>query len=244
MAKTNTAMLAAFAVLALAQLASIQLMLLTNRGGVDAAATFEPIEIQINDVKADALTSRQELDNEFEMTGNSFDWAIDGHGYFEVALEDGTSGYTRNGTFRCDANGDIVTKEGLPLSPGFTLHNAYLSLLVHYNGDVSLTQSGGEVSQLGTVQLVRFMNPDGLREWRSTGIYLETEESGAATYGTPGQDGFGTIEQGIRPLKSLAQSGGITVTIAPGRVPSVSDASVPDSSESPNESFRTSRVYR
>ncbi len=243
MGKTNTAMLAAFAVLALAQLASIQLMLLTNRGGVEAAATFEPIEIQINDVEADALTSRQEIDNEFEMTGNSFDWAIDGHGYFEVTLEDGTSGFTRNGTFRCDANGNIVTKDGLPLSAGIALHNAYLSLLVHYNGDVAVTQSGGEVAQLGTIQLARFMNPDGLREWRSTGIYLETEESGPPTYGTPGQDGFGTIEQGFRPLKSLAQSGGITVTIAPGRAPSVTDSDAPEFADASSESFRTSRIY-
>jgi len=244
MAKTNTAMLAAFAVLALAQLASIQLMLLANRGGASAATTFEPIEIQIADVKADTLTSRQEFDNEFEMTGNSFDWAIDGHGFFEIQLEDGTTGYTRNGSFRCDANGTVVTKDGFPLASEITLDNSYLSLLVHYNGEVSMTQSEGGVQQIGNVYLARFMNPDGLREWRTTGIYLETEESGAPTTGTPGEEGIGTIEQGFRPITSLDSAGGITVTIAPGREPSVSGAYLPSNADGVDDSFRTSRMYR
>lgn len=240
MIKTNTAMLTAFAVLALAQLASIQLMLMANRGGASAAASFEPIEIQIADVRADDSASRQELDNEFEMTGNSFDWAIDGHGYFVVELEDGSHGYTRNGSFRCNANGEIVTKEGFLLSDGINVSPNYLSLLVHYNGEVSITQSGGEVAEIGRLQLARFMNPDGLREWRSSGIYLETEESGAPYQGIPGEDGFGTIEQGFRPIESIADAGGITLTIAPGREPAVSGGSaVADS----GEPIRTSRTY-
>ena len=243
MAKTNTAMLAAFAVLALAQLASIQLMLLTNRGGAEAASTFEPIEIQIAEVQPDTTTSRLEFDGEFEMTGNSFDWAIDGHGYFQIQLEDGTIGYTRNGAFRCDANGEIVTKDGFPLLSGVTLDNAYLSLLVHYNGEVSLTRSEGSVEQIGHINLARFMNPDGLREWRATGIYLETEDSGPPTMGTPGEHGFGTIEQGFRPITSIDRSGGITVTIAPGREPSVSGSFEPASGESTNDAFRTSRAF-
>lgn len=241
MAKTNTTMLVAFAVLALAQLASIQLMLLANRGGAHAASTFEPIEIQIADVRADASASRQELDDEFEMTGNSFDWAIDGHGYFEITLEDGSSAYTRNGSFRCDADGNIVTKDGFLLASGVAVNADYLNLLVHYNGDVSITQSSGDIVQIGTVKLARFMNPDGLREWRSTGIYLATEESGSPYTGTPGDDGFGTIEQGFRPITSLAQAGGITVTIAPGREPGVVGAAVP---ADPHQSFRTSKIYQ
>lgn len=243
MAKTNTAMLAAFAVLALAQLASIQLMLLANRG-VSAAATFEPIEIQIADVRPDNRISRQEFDGELEMTGNSFDWAIDGHGYFEVAFEDGTTGYTRNGSFRCNADGDIVTQEGYRLASGITLDASYLSLLVHYNGEVSTTRSEGSIQQIGSIQLARFMNPDGLREWRTTGIFFETEESGTPYEGNPGRDGFGTIEQGFRAVRSLDRVGGFTVTIAPGREPSFRGSYSPVFDEPATDSFRTSRVYR
>ena len=244
MAKTNTAMLAAFAVLALAQLASIQLMLLANRGGASAATTFEPIEIQIAEAQPAVQPSRQEFDSELEMTGNSFDWAIDGHGYYQLQLEDGSIGYTRNSTFRCDANGMIVTKDGFPLASHIGLDNSFLSLLVHYNGDVSTTQADGSVMNVGGVQLARFMNPDGLREWRTAGIYFETEESGPAYVGRPGEEGLGTIEQGFRCVESLDRAGGFTVTIAPGREPIVTGSYAPAASESTSEPYRTSRLYR
>jgi flagellar basal-body rod protein FlgG len=233
-------MLAAFAVLALAQLASIQLMLLANRGGASAATTFEPIEIQIAEVQPNGQPSRQEFDSELEMTGNSFDWAIDGHGYYQLKLEDGSIGYTRNSTFRCDADGLIVTKDGFKLASHIGLDSSFLSLLVHYNGEISTTQGDGTVMSVGGVQLARFMNPDGLREWRTAGIFFETEESGSPTIGIPGEHGFGTIEQGFRRVESIDQAPGFTVIIAPGREPIVHSSYASDA----EESFRTSRLYR
>lgn len=240
MDKTNRAMLVAFAVLALAQLASIQLMLLANRGGAEAASTFEPIEIQIADARGDVTASHLALENEFEMTGNAFDWAIDGHGYYQIALEDGTTAYTRDAAFRTNADGRIVTKDGFPLVGQLSVPADFLDVLVHYTGAVSVTDPDGTVVDVGQIELARFMNPDGLQEWRSKGIYLETDESGAPFVGTPGSDGLGTIEQGLRPVAPLAQAGGITVRIAPGQAPSVTGT---DNADDPYESFRTSKVY-
>jgi flagellar basal-body rod protein FlgG len=233
-------MVAAFAVLALAQLASIQLMLLANRGGAEAAATFEPIEIQIADARGNITASQQALDNEFEMTGNPFDWAIDGHGYFQIELEDGTTAFTRDASFRTNAQGDVVTQDGFRLLDGLVLPPDFVDVLVRYTGAVSITNADGTITDVGQIQLARFMNPDGLQQWRSKGIYLETEESGVPFTAMPGSDGMGTIEQGLRPVEPFAQAGGITVRIAPGQAPSITGA---DNADDPYESFRTSKVY-
>jgi flagellar basal body rod protein FlgG len=240
MAKTNTAMLAAFAVLALAQLASIQLMLLTTRGTVSAAASFEPIELQITENVPVQPVSRHAVYRELEMTGNPLDWAIDGHGYYQIELLDGAVAYTRDGAFETNANGDLVTRDGFRLLPGIAVSPTYFSLAVQYNGDIMAAQSNGTSVDLGRIELARFNNPDGLKAWRSKGIYLETEESGPPHAGSPGEDGFGTIEQGFRPVETREEGRGFTVTIVPGREPIVNGLQTPDAGDVP---MQTSEVY-
>jgi len=241
MAKTHTAMLAAFAVLALAQLASIQLMLLTNRGPVSAAASFEPIELQITENVPVEPASRHAVFRELEMTGNPFDWAIDGHGYYEIQLLDGTIAYTRRGEFQTNADGDVVTSDGFLLASGIQITPDYFSISVNYNGEIIAAESNGSTTGLGQVYLARFPNPDGLQEWRSKGIFLETEQSGSPMIGVPGEDGMGTIEQGFRPVESRDESRGFTVTIVPGREPIIAglDRRATDNSEP----LQTSKAY-
>jgi flagellar basal-body rod protein FlgG len=184
--------------------------------------------------------SRHAVYGELEMTGNPLDWAIDGHGYYQVELLDGTVAYTRTGTFETNAGGDLVTRDGFRLLPGIAVSPTYFSLAVQYDGGVMAAQSNGTSVELGRIELARFNNPDGLKAWRSKGIFLATEESGPPLIGSPGEGGFGTIEQGFRPVQTRGESRGITVTIVPGREPIVHGLETPVSDST---SLQTSKVY-
>lgn len=131
-------------------------------------------------------------------TGNPLDIVIEGDGFFEVELPDGTSAYTRDGSFRIDQNGQIVTVDGLPLTPAITVPMDFIQLTIGSDGIVSAVVQGDTTAQnLGTIQLVRFVNPSGLDARLGRNLLLETEASGSPVQGQPGLDGLGTLEQGF-----------------------------------------------
>jgi flagellar basal-body rod protein FlgG len=134
---------------------------------------------------------------DLHQTGKAFDLAIDGHGFFKVTLPDGTIAYTRRGTFRLDANGNLVTGEGYLVDPSITLPEDYLDVVFSPDGTVLVTLPGSTQAQnVGTLELARFINPDGLKRWRRNGLFLGTAESGTPTESCPGSEGLGTVEQG------------------------------------------------
>lgn len=134
----------------------------------------------------------------FIQTGNPLDLVIEGDGFFEVELPDGTSAYTRDGSFRIDQNGQIVTVDGYPLAPGINVPEDFIQLNVGSDGVVSALVPGDQAAQnLGTIQLTRFVNPAGLDARLGRNLLLETEASGAPVIGQPGIDGLGTLEQGF-----------------------------------------------
>ena len=124
------------------------------------------------------------------------DMAIEGRGFFEILLPDGGLAYTRDGSFQVDRDGQLVTSNGYIVQPGINLPPGVLNFSVGADGTVSV-QLAGQAStvQVGTMQLVDFVNPGGLQP-RGKNLYLETGASGPPTPGTPGLDGLGTIEQG------------------------------------------------
>ena len=129
-------------------------------------------------------------------TGNSFDIAIDGQGFFQVQQRDGTTGYTRDGSFRVDAQGQLVTSNGMTVLPGITIPANAQSVTVGTDGVVSVTASGTTAStQVGQLQLAHFINPAGL-EPRGQNLFAETAASGSANTGAPGSNGLGTLSQG------------------------------------------------
>ena len=134
---------------------------------------------------------------DLKSTGNSLDMAIEGDGFIEVTLPDGTSGYTRDGSMRLDEAGQIITADGLPLASAITIPPDSVANIVGTDGTVSVILPGSPTpQQVGQIQLVRFSNPAGLRSVGQN-LVQETESSGAPTPGIAGQGGYGRIAQGF-----------------------------------------------
>jgi flagellar basal-body rod protein FlgG len=131
-------------------------------------------------------------------TGREYDMAIEGPGFFEVNLAgSGTTAYTRDGSFRVNANGELVTLDGNTLAAGITIPPDSLSVQIGPGGDVTALSGDGTVTTSGPIPLVRFPNEGGLDSRLGRNTLLETEASGAPTSGTPNQDGYGAIQQGF-----------------------------------------------
>ncbi|HHJ11835.1 MAG TPA: flagellar basal-body rod protein FlgG [Chromatiales bacterium] len=129
-------------------------------------------------------------------TDNSFDVAIEGRGFFQVLLPDGNLGYTRDGSFKIDEQGQLVTSNGYIVQPAVSIPNGALSVEIGEDGTVSVLQAGATApTQVGAIQLADFINPAGLQAIGKN-LFLETASSGAPETGTPGLNGLGTIQQG------------------------------------------------
>jgi flagellar basal-body rod protein FlgG len=130
-------------------------------------------------------------------TGNPLDIAIEGDGFFQVLLADGTVGYTRDGSFKLDAQGRIVTSDGFPLEPPITVPQDAESITIGQDGTVTAKIAGEtEPQELGVIELARFINPAGLQSI-GRNLYVATVASGEPQLGTPGFDGLGTLAQGF-----------------------------------------------
>jgi len=129
-------------------------------------------------------------------TGNSFDLAISGRGFFQVTRPDGTAAYTRDGTFQVDSQGQLVTSSGFIVQPGITVPQGTQSLTVGADGTVSAQVTGNAAPvQIGTLQLADFINTAGLQPIGNN-LSQETAASGSPQTGTPGLNGLGALVQG------------------------------------------------
>ncbi|CAB1370537.1 flagellar basal-body rod protein FlgG [Denitratisoma oestradiolicum] len=131
-----------------------------------------------------------------QKTENTLDIAINGQGFFQIQMPDGTLSYTRDGAFQKDSTGQVVTSSGYPLSPAITIPSNATSVTVSRDGIVSILQAGSSTpTQIGTVQLATFVNPGGLQSVGEN-LFVETASSGTPTPNTPGTNGAGLINQG------------------------------------------------
>ena len=132
-----------------------------------------------------------------QSTGNALDLMISGDGFFQVTLADGTAAYTRDGTFKLDSEGNVVTADGLFIEPPITIPADAVRIEVASDGTVSVQiGSDATLTQVGQISLVRFQNPAGL-ETIGQNLFKETDASGDPIEGTPGEEGFGQIAQGF-----------------------------------------------
>jgi flagellar basal-body rod protein FlgG len=130
-------------------------------------------------------------------TGNALDVAVNGRGFFQVLLPDGTPAYTRDGSFQVDSQGQLVTNTGYVVQPAIQIPEGTQSVTIGKDGTVSVQLPGqAAASQIGSLQLTDFVNPAGLQA-RGENLFLETSASGPAQTGTPGLSGVGLIEQGM-----------------------------------------------
>lgn len=131
-----------------------------------------------------------------ERTDNSLDMAIQGRGFFQILLPDGTTAYSRDGSFAMDSEGQLVTASGYQLDPSITIPAETLSVTIGSDGTVSALVAGSSTpTQVGSVQLADFINPQGLQAIGEN-LYKETVSSGSPQAGTPGLNGIGTLLQG------------------------------------------------
>jgi flagellar basal-body rod protein FlgG len=129
-------------------------------------------------------------------TGNSLDVAIQGNGFLQVSMPDGTVAYTRDGSLHTDPNGQLVTANGYALDPAVTLPPNVQSITIGADGTVSATTAASATAvQVGTLQLADFVNPAGLQP-KGDNLYMETGSSGSPQTGQPGINGMGTLLQG------------------------------------------------
>lgn len=159
--------------------------------------TLLPSGLQMGSGVKLSSVSRIHTQGIMEITDNELDIAINGDGFFEIQLPSGDSAYTRAGNFERSDEGTIVTPEGYSLMPEITIPDDTTNIEINQNGEVWIKVDGQiNMTNIGQIDLVRFSNPAGLESVGSN-LYLETESSGSPTTGTPGDQGFGQIKQGV-----------------------------------------------
>ena len=159
--------------------------------------TTLPTGLQVGLGVRPVATARIYTQGNLQQTSNNLDLAIKGDGFFQVQMPDGTTAYTRDGSFQLNANGQMVTSNGYTVLPGITIPQNAQSLTIGNDGTVSVTLPGQALPQsVGQLQIASFINPAGL-EPKGGNIYAETAASGTPNAGTPGQNGLGSLQQGF-----------------------------------------------
>jgi flagellar basal-body rod protein FlgG len=169
---------------------------LRQPGAQSSQQTQLPTGLQIGTGVRPVSTERIFTQGNLQQTSNDKDVAIQGAGFFQVLLPDGTTGYTRDGSFQTDSQGQLVTSSGFVVQPAITIPADAQSLTIARDGTVSVTQPGSSAAtQVGTLQLATFANPAGL-ESKGENLYVETASSGSPGTNTPGSNGAGLLVQG------------------------------------------------
>ena len=166
-------------------------------GGRSSADGYLPEGLMLGAGAKVVATQKQFAQGDVETTDNSFDLMIQGRGFFEIQLPDGTTAYTRNGQFTKNEEGTIVNADGFPLLPQMQVPENATGITVGRDGQVSVTVANSRTAQdLGQITVTDFINPSGL-EPVGDNLFLETTASGAPQQGIGGQDGMGYIRQSM-----------------------------------------------
>jgi len=166
-------------------------------GANSSQQTQLPTGLQIGTGVRPVATPRMFTQGNLQQTGNSLDLAVNGSGFFQVSLPDGTTAYTRDGTFHTDANGGIVTSNGFALAPAITVPASAQSVTIGQDGTVTVTVAGQAAPQtVGQIQLASFINPGGL-EAKGDNLFVESAASGTPSTNAPGSNGLGLLNQGF-----------------------------------------------
>jgi len=169
---------------------------LRQPGAQSSQQTQIPSGLQVGTGVRPVATERIHTQGNLQQTGNNLDVAIQGEGFLQVLMPDGTTAYTRDGSFQRDNQGQLVTANGFPIQPAITIPANALSVTIGLDGTVSVTQPGVVAPvQVGSLQLATFINPTGLQS-QGSNLYLETASSGTPGTNVPGTNGAGTLSQG------------------------------------------------
>lgn len=168
----------------------------TSAGAQSGAGIEIPTGLQIGAGVRLNSTTKTFAQGSQVVTNNPLDMAIQGDGFFQITKPDGSQVYSRDGSFRLNGDGQVVTTDGLPVTPTITIPNDAINVTVGTDGTVNVKLPDGSVTNLGQMQLVKFVNPGGL-EALGRNLFRETPASGAPATGIPGEQGVGEIFQGF-----------------------------------------------
>jgi flagellar basal-body rod protein FlgG len=155
-----------------------------------------PTGLQVGLGVRTVATSRSFSQGSLQQTSNNLDVAIQGNGFFQVTMPDGTTNYTRDGSFQVNSQGQLVTATGLPIANGITVPANATSVAIAGDGTVTAQVPGATAPQgIGTIALASFINPAGL-DPKGQNLFAESPASGQPNAGTPGADGLGSLMQG------------------------------------------------
>ncbi len=173
-----------------------------------AQGALVPVEIQIGYGTRVVATQRIFAQGDVTATNNPLDIAIEneginGDGFFQVSLPDGSIAFTRDGAFKRSNEGQLVTSDGFTMEPPITISQDAVSINIASDGNVETLSSGETAAaNVGQIELAKFINPAGLRSI-GRNLYLETEASGPPISGQPNTEGFGRISQGFLELSNV-----------------------------------------
>ncbi len=166
-------------------------------GGMTAQDSQLPSGLQVGTGVRVVGTQKVFTSGNMTVTEQPLDVAIDGRGFFQILQPDGTIGYTRDGQFQINSEGDLVMSNGLPLEPAINIPEGATSVTIGRDGTVSVMMAGeAEATEIGNIQTVDFINPAGL-EAIGGNLFRQTAASGDPQEGVPGLDGLGSLNQGM-----------------------------------------------
>ncbi|NPU94055.1 MAG: flagellar basal-body rod protein FlgG [Gammaproteobacteria bacterium] len=165
-------------------------------GGQSSEDTEVPSGLQLGTGVRMVATQKQFTMGNIEVTDQGLDVAINGRGFFQILMPDGSVNYTRDGQFQIDSEGNIVNSNGFPLEPSITVPEGVQSVTIGTDGVVSVVDAAtGDATEIGNIQLADFINPAGL-EALGGNLFRETVASGTPTEGNPSENGLGPVIQG------------------------------------------------
>ena len=173
-------------------------------GTTMATGAESPTGIQVGLGTSPAAIQKVFTQGDFQMTDNALDLAVEGDGFFQVLMPDGTIAYTRDGAFKRDGDGRLVTSDGYPMEPEIRVPAEAMSIGVGTDGTVSVLLPGqADPQQIGQIQLAKFLNAAGLNAIGHN-LFMATAASGEAVTGTAGSTGFGMLAQGQLEMSNVS----------------------------------------
>jgi flagellar basal-body rod protein FlgG len=173
-------------------------------GASNTASTEIPVGLQIGLGTKPIATAMVFTQGDYSATGNALDMVIQGQGFFQVRQVNGEIAYTRNGNFHLNRDGSLVTSEGDLLDPQITIPQDQVGITIGADGTVSVVQAGQtSPQQVGRIEIAQFQNPAGLQNMGKN-LFLQTQASGEAITGTPGENGLGTLLSGYSEQSNVS----------------------------------------
>jgi flagellar basal-body rod protein FlgG len=168
----------------------------TQVGAATSQNTQSPSGLELGTGVSLVATEKVYTQGNLNQTGNALDIAVNGSGFFQVLMPDGSLAYTRDGSFQISSTGQVVTAKGYVVQPAITIPSGAQSVTIGSDGTVQVLLAGQSApSTVGTLQLANFINPAGLQP-NGENLLTESASSGTAQTGQPGANGLGAVSQG------------------------------------------------